>query len=98
MTTKHLDINAEEIRDYAAQARYVAMAARCLENGPPADKMERCNCMLYLLEVAEDLAARAEDAADALAHTLRQAHESSPLTLTASMVNNPSPLSERSLP
>jgi len=68
----HLDINAEEIRDWAAQARYVMLAARSLENGPPTDKMERINCMLYLLEVAEDLAERAENAADHLATFLRE--------------------------
>lgn len=70
MTAKNLDIPALEIGTYAAKARYVMVAARCLEQGPPIDPMERANCILYLMEVAEDLAAEAEQAADALAHTL----------------------------
>jgi hypothetical protein len=66
----HLDILAQEIATYAAQARHVMLAARCMEQGPPTDHLERENCVLYLLEVAEDLAAQAEHAADALACAL----------------------------
>lgn len=61
--TRYLDINADELANYASQMRYVALAARCMEAGPPADKTERENCILYLLEVIEDIAARAEGAA-----------------------------------
>jgi len=70
MYAKHLDINAQEIGTFAAKARYVLLAARSLEQGAPTDPVERENCMLYLLEVAEDLALQAERAADALASTL----------------------------
>lgn len=69
MTAK-LNIEAEQVRDWAAQARYVMMAARSLEQGAPTNPHERMECMLYMMELAEDLSKRAEQGADALAHTL----------------------------
>lgn len=69
---KHLDINAREIAAYAAKAHYAALAARCMEGGSPADQTERSNCMLYLIEIAEDFSREAEEMADKLAWALEQ--------------------------
>lgn len=69
----HLDLNAAELATWAAQARYVALAAQSLSSGPPADPVERENCLLYLLEVIEDISSRAEVAAESLRDALETA-------------------------
>lgn len=72
MANQHLDICAQEIGAYAAKARYVALAARCMENGTPAAPEVRQECMIYLMEVVEELSAQAETAAADLQYALEQ--------------------------
>jgi hypothetical protein len=69
---RHLDINAREISHLATKAQYAAMAAGCLESGPPTDPMEKLNCMMYLLEIAEDLAQQAARLAEQLEQDLQR--------------------------
>jgi hypothetical protein len=68
-----LDINAGELASYAAQVRYLAVAITSLEAGAPADRLERENCAMTLLNIIEDISGRAEAAAESLQHALEKA-------------------------
>lgn len=68
-----LDINAGELATYAAQVRYLAVAIFSLEAGPPADRLERENCAMTLLNIIEEISGRAEAAAGNLQRALERA-------------------------
>lgn len=67
-----LGINAGELASYAAQVRYLAVAIFSLEAGPPADRLERENCAMTLLNIIEDISGRAEAAAESLQRALEK--------------------------
>lgn len=73
MTTKNLDILAQESGRWAAEIASLALAATCMLSGSgPADDLVIENTVLNLLNVIEELAGRAEHSMEVIERGVRE--------------------------
>ena len=69
---RNLDILTSELATFASRMKYLAMAASSIASGStPADRCERDNCVVYLLDTLEYLG----DVTEAAAENLERATE-----------------------